>query len=140
MAKTNFTKVEEALRDGLDKMLKEKLLEEADAAQGKSPSQQHVANQLVAKIRHEFKFLKKQDKGIFEKIGIEEKALKELLSKSLSLSDWATLQDILKKIEAYRLELEKAIPKLNDEQLIEQQSKKHINKRFNIRDDWLPLK
>lgn len=138
MAKTNFTKVEEALRDGLDKMIKEKLLEEADAAQGKIPFKQHALDELVAKIRHEFHFLRKQDPDLLTKMGLDEKVLKELLSSSNTLSK-KDIQDILHKIEAYRQDLEKKNPKATDEQLIEVQKKKHITKRFNIRDDWLPL-
>lgn len=142
MAKTNFTKVEEALRDALDKMFKESLLEEADLAQGKNPTKQHLVDQLVAKIRQEIKTLHKQDKEIFFKLGIDEKIIHNLLasSKPLTQKDWETLQAILKKIELYRTELEKTFPKPTDEELIEQESKKHINKRFNVNDKWLPLK
>jgi hypothetical protein len=35
--------------------------------------------------------------------------------------------------------MQKKNPQASDEQLIEDQKKKHINKRFNVRDDWLPL-
>ena len=142
MAKTNFTKVEEALREGLDKMLKEKLLEEADLAQGKKPSKQHAVDQLIAKIRQEIKILHKHDKEIFLKIGVDEKIIHNLLTsnKPITKKDWQVLQAILKKIELYRTELEKSFPKPSDEELIEQETKKHLNKRFNINDKWLPLK
>jgi hypothetical protein len=141
MAKTNFTKVEEALRDGLDKMLKESLLEEADAAQGKPSQKQHTTDQLLAKIRHEFKYLYKIDKEVFQKIGINDKILKELLltTTSLTQKDIDVLKEVLRRIESYRTEMQKKNPQASDEQLIEDQKKKHINKRFNVRDDWLPL-
>ena len=142
MAKTNFTKVEEALRDGIDKMIKEKLLEEADAAQGKSPQKQHATDQLLAKIRHEFKYLYKQDKDVFKKLGIDDKILKELLAsaKQLTQNDLKVLQEVLKRFDLYKTEMEKQNPQATDEMLIEEGKKQHINKRFNVRDDWLPLK
>ena len=142
MAKTNFTKVEEALRDGIDKMIKEKLLEEADAAQGKAPTKQHSKDQLLAKIRQEFKYLYKQDKDVFKKLGIDEKILKELLltAKSLTQSDLNILQEVLNRFDLYKKEMAKKNPSATDDQIIEEEKKKHINKRFNVRDDWLPLK
>lgn len=142
MAKTNYTKVEGALKEGLDKMQKEKLLEEADLAQGKKPKKQHLEDQLVAKIRQEIKNLHKHDKDLFVKIGVEEKLVRNLLTPNRAFTDkdWMALKVILQKIEAYRTDLEKRFPAPTNEELVDQEMKKSVNRRFNVNDKWLPLK
>ncbi len=145
MAKTNFTKVEKIFDDGKAKQMRDDLLKEADLASGnvtpKNPvieAQKKLASERKILIQALTHHLKEHDESTFElKIGFSKDLLEDLLKKGHSLTDeeYAILQKMKKKIERYKKNHENY-----DEKLVEQERKKHINKRFNVRDKWLPLK
>lgn len=150
MAKTNFTKVEEALAEGLRKITVTKLLEEADeAGAGKEDSAAHMkehqdreaAHALILTLQLDLKELSKNDQGVYTKFGIKKKELKKMISnpESLNPQDWEKLKKLRSQIDDFKKDMSKNLPPSNDETLIEQERYKHLNKRFNVKDKWIPL-
>jgi len=145
MAKTNFTKVEDAFESEKRKQQKEALLKEADLASGNLIEEnpqieqqkkiQAKRNLLVKALKRDLKIYGPE---IFDKkFGITKKKLELLLKKEMDLtdSDYAILETVKQKIAHFKdsdLDF--------DDNLIQQERKKHINKRFNVNDKWLPLK
>ncbi len=142
MAKTNFTKAEEALAKELDKMLKAKILEEADQASGQQSSNDGQDKLvLIMRMQRDLKRLHAKEKGSYEEIDLPKSILRALVKtpEKLKSKSWKELKEIKDALDRYRHELKKRYPGLTDEELIQLEMEKHINKRFNIRDDWLPL-
>lgn len=145
MAKTNFTKVENAFDDEMRKQLQQELLKEADRVSG-NPSeenpeilkQKRIAAEkkvLLQALQHDFKNINKN--LLEDEIKIDTRVLEDLLRKGilhLNDSDIEELKKIKKNIDKYKGEHEGF-----DEKLVEAERKKHINKRFNVKDKWLPL-
>lgn len=144
MAKTNFRKVEEALREGLEKIKVKKLLDEADQAGGKvsekelEPEGQY---KVLLVLKEELLFLAKRDPGVYKKVKTSKKTLKTLLSHGMKLTpeEWKKVQKIKGRVDVYRKELAEKRAEESDENLIEQERHKHIYKRFDVSEKWLPL-
>ena len=58
----------------------------------------------------------------------------------LSEFDWEVLEMILTRADTIKKEMKKKAGALEDEELVEEQRTKHLTKRFNVNDKWLPLK
>ena len=57
-----------------------------------------------------------------------------------TLEDWQRLKVLKEKITELKVELYgEEVTNPQDEDHIEKQRKKHINKRYNVKDDWIPL-
>lgn len=145
MAKTNYTKVDAALDSGLRKM-------EIDALFEASPSQSKQKTPLTAEekkkqklldgIKRDIQYLDpKRHKQLYATLGYKRQELKVLLenASSLTLEDWEKIKQIRASIEKYRKEVMAQLPSHNNEKLIEEQRVKHVNKRYNVNDKWLPL-
>lgn len=155
MSKTNFTKVEEALTEGLRRIQLDKLLVEADEARAKGnattpaeekgpPSQELEARRHKAQIlRVNLKWLNTKDPDLYGKLGVKKEDVNKFLARVDVFNE--------KECEIFRVLLERtekvkadfaARDGVNkgDDDLIAQQRKKHITKRFNVQDKWLPLK
>ncbi len=149
MAKTNFTKVEEALIAGLTKMKMRQLLELADKAQESSGVQAETdailipeaRRMVIAALRLDLKALKRKDTKIYSKLGLRKEGLQKLLDTSASLTpeEWQNVKEIHQKVGEYKKELLRQLPEVTDDQLVDAERKKHINKRYNINEKWLPL-
>lgn len=145
MAKTNFTKVEEVLEQGLRKYTVDHLLEEADAAaaQGRPPSEATAKvsltkeqEKLVRSLQFMLKRFPKKDHELYSFLAIKRSELKKLVEnpKNRTENDWALLKQIKQKADQF-----KTGPQQTDETLIESERKDHINRRYNINKKWLPL-
>lgn len=125
-------------------MLKQKILEEADRAQGKEPLPAGEENQkmaLILQMQRDFKRLAQMDKTALTSLGVNKKILITLVKhpEKLVSRDWQQLQKLQQKIAAFKEKLKQRFPSLTDEQLIQQGLDKSGNQRFNVRGDWLPL-
>ncbi len=144
MAKTNFTKVEEALNEGLRKMEVGKLLgqtEDKKAAERETTAPKKLTNEqfaLVTKLQIELKYLKRAGLDPFEKLKINKSELKKMLlgATELGPQEWDKLKKYKEQLDGFRKEQEKTV---TDDSAVEQERRKHVNKRFNINNDWLPL-
>lgn len=156
MAKTNFTKVEELLQDSITKKKVEgwgkladiaqkverpemrKLVEKASLAAEKVDLDKKALIHALSQAKKKYKDLK-----FYEAIGISAEELDKLLAdvKVLSPEDWARLQGIRAKVAEYKKnEIEQQADKRGNEAIVDGERRKHINKRFNVKDKWLPLK
>lgn len=156
MAKTNFTKVEELLQDSIVKKQVEnwgkmadiaqqvvrpemrKLVEKASLAAEKVEIDKKALVHALTRAKKDYK-----DPKFYEAIGISPEELDALLKnpKELKSEDWNRLQDIRSKVAAYKKsDIEQHIEKSGDDAIVNEERRKHINKRFNVRDKWLPLK
>ncbi|MDP1835098.1 MAG: hypothetical protein Q8K75_04130 [Chlamydiales bacterium] len=144
MTKTNFTKVEEALAEGMRRIELDKLNKEADTIQGKAPlttEKQDQEKQRRLALKLALKWAWSKDKDFYTKQKIDRTEIKELLEKAeLNEEEWAKITETLKRVEAFKTELESKQGIKNDSDMIEKQRKKHVTKRFNVNDKWVPLK
>lgn len=158
MPKTNFTKVEEALVEGLRKITVNHLLELADlaAAVDARPKEPQTPDNLISKedkqlkqarlhlinsLNKDLKDLKKHDTELYSKVQFKRKDLKKFLEHpdSLSPEEWDKIKKVKEQVESFKQELVKGLPVSTDEDLVEKERKKHVNKRFNTNEKWLPL-
>ena len=150
MGKTNYTKVEEALTEGMRKIEVDRLLNAADenaaANQENSGKESSIKidpdnQKLLITIHHELKSLDKQGKDPYKHLTIDKAEIKKFINNSAQLTpeDWGKLKSIKEKINAYKLEIDKNTYKSSDEDLIKSEIKIHSTKRFNINKKWIPL-
>ncbi|MBA3817053.1 MAG: hypothetical protein H0X29_11160 [Parachlamydiaceae bacterium] len=153
MAKTNFTKVEGMLDEGLRKMTVEHLLNLADTAQPESgkPSskdtpqdalkQANSGLQIILALQRDMKFLDKKGQEPYELFGLNKKTIEKYLKKfeTLTPQEWEEINDTQGKVRKFRKDLEKNMTEKDNDDLITQQRRSHVTKRFNINDKWLPL-
>lgn len=152
MTKTNYTKVEESLAEGLRKMEVERLLSIADTNQPLKPSRtkEPIAplltpeqKQLLSFVKHEIKMVKKEHvESFYKKLEVERSVLKRYIKEpeSIKTEDWKKLQEIKDKILTYKEEIANAYPQKKDDEVIEKERKEQKTKRFNINKNWIPLK
>lgn len=145
MAKTNFTKVEEVLEEGLRQMTVQHLHTLADSlsnidSQKIDKSDAASLKKLITILKFELNWMETHDISLEKRIGIKKSDIKKLIEKAppYSEEDLEKLKEIKEKIQNLKSELEKKSPVTNA-QLVEKERKKHINKRFNTNDKWLPL-
>jgi hypothetical protein len=143
MAKANFSKVEKALEEELIRMTSERLLEETPSSKihkgEKLPAPQDQVT-ILKNMERLIKKISKKDPGLMQKGGIDLESFNTLLecAGKLSKEQWQSAKEIQKKLS----ELKKALTDqtaVSDEALVEEERKKHINKRFNVQEKWLPL-
>lgn len=138
MAKTNYTKAEEAFGAALERMKVEDLLEQADAASGKSKESLIKKRMpVVQSLKRELKRLQGVDRGIYKKLKVNKKTLEQVLSNVayLNTTEWQQILDFKSQVDS----LVKKLPVVGDAEIVDQERHKHINKRFNVSERWLPL-
>jgi hypothetical protein len=154
MAKTNFTKVEDALTAQLIKMNIDQLGHLADISQKvgrpevkkmleKASEQARktatMRKAIIYVLKKGLKEIKKSD--FVDKLKISPDNLKQMIERSSTLTEeeWKKLTDIKNAMEAIKREQIAKDPESGDEQIVSKERKKHINKRFNVKEKWLPL-
>jgi hypothetical protein len=149
MAKTNFSKMEMLLHEGLLQVQVKNLLELADVAAGKgdiakeNPVRVLQARKAIARLlQHELNYMYKSNSGIYNTIGIDREKLFKIFDApdKISDEDWDYLSKIKTKVDIFRKGKQAMVNPKANEDLIEQQRKHHVNKRFNVNDKWLPLR
>ncbi len=155
MARTNFTKVEDILSQGLEDLTVNELLILADKAAAMGDSEQARAAQeriakarrdkdrkhWVASIKRDLAILHKRDKGILKSLNVNRKELLEMLEKTDEIDEkgWEFIHSLHDKLGLFKVEHAKDTA-LSNEDIVEAERLKHINKRFNVKDKWLPLR
>lgn len=161
MPKTNFTKVEEVLEQGLRKYSIDYLLEEADAVTASQPKTRNPTiayapesskpaaapqltksqMQLIQALKRDLPRLQKKDPEMFAKLGIVKKDLKKMIANPTTLKpeDWEALKQIKTKFDLFKVELAKELPQQSNEDLVEAERRDHLKRRFNVNKKWLPL-
>ena len=143
MGKTNFSKVEKSLEEGLIKITSRHLLDEAPAAKNNPsfPPQDLLVAQLQSMAR-DLKKLHALDSSIYKKLGFPREKLKKLIANpsSLTLEEWQKIKVTREKIALEKQNIAKNKPFEFDEDIVEKERLIQKNRRFNINDKWLPLK
>ena len=157
MAKTNFTKVEVVLEQGLRKMNIDQIFEMADVSANigspkekpSDPNDKKEAShldkaqrKLLEVLERELRYLDvKQHKALYNQLGLKKQEIRELILKPSELKpeDWEKIKQIKEGIDKYRHEVLAQLPSSTNDKLVEEERRKHINKRFNVNDKWLPL-
>lgn len=147
MPKVNFTKVENAFDKALKKLFIDYLSELAAIANVIQDPQTNLSSKTIADIitrfQKELKKLKKQDQKLYEKLNLtsEEEHRFALPAEEYQQQDWLRLKNLKVRIDELKHELygQETLDAEYDQQVTKER-RKHINKRFNIREGWLPLR
>lgn len=150
MAKTNYTKVEEALAEGMHKMEVNRLLDIADQKGDTTKDQpKKLALKLDAlhlqrlnTLNNELKDLQKKGKDPYAKLKIDPAEIKRLLKdpSALTPEEWAKVKTMNEQVAVFKAEIERKPLQNSDDDIVKQQRKKQITKRFNVNDKWIPLR
>jgi hypothetical protein len=141
MAKANFSRAEDAFSDTLKAMEKKELLNQADIAEGKaivSGSERLERIRIAKALKGNLKRAHQQDHELYHKLQQSKKEVARLLDDPVGLTgeEWVQVLSLKTKLEEYT----KKLPaQASDEQLVAGERKRHINKRLNVSDRWLPL-
>ena len=151
MAKINFSKVEKSFDRALQKLLIDQLSELASIANVihdncvqdpqktlSSPS----SEQIIKQFQKELKKLKERDPLLFEKLDISPEDEKRFYhpAQEYLQEDWICLKNLKIRIDELKRELygQEKLDAEHEAQ-ISKERRRHINKRHNIREGWLPL-
>ena len=146
MAKVNFIKVENAFDRALQKLLIDNLSDLAAIANLIQDPQSKLSSKaiedIIQRFQKELKKLKKQDPKLFTNLNLSEAEEERLYlsSSDFTQDDWIRLKALKLRIDELKKELygEEVLNVENDKHVTKER-RKHVNKRFNIRDGWLPL-
>lgn len=142
MPKTNFSKAEEAISETVQKLNREKLLEMADEASGQAPATSLETKRfpVISQLDRDLKRISSIDKEIYKLLGLKKKMVASWIQDFAKLSDeeWQKVMKAKASLDEYIKSNPAKVP--TDEQIVESQRSKHINKRFNVNEKWLPLK
>lgn len=147
MAKVSFVKMENMLTETLRKMMIDRLSELAAIVtlmqNAELKIQDTVIEQILKRFQTELEKIKKHDTFIYRSLEITDEDERKFSGsfKEFSLEDWKRLKILKEKIDELKKELHGLEPIHNatfDDQ-VETERLKHKNKRFNIREGWLPL-
>ncbi len=160
MPKTNFTKVEEVLDQGLRKYEVQHLLEAADEVsggvkKGRNPSISYTGEPsqpkpsplskdqalLIKSLKRDLVRFQKKGSSFYNLLGLSKADLTKMVDTPtiLTPAEWETIQQFRTKLDQYKADLLKKLPKETNEDLVEKERKDHINRRYNVNKKWLPL-
>lgn len=144
MVKTNFTKVEESLRKGMDNLAIKKIVDSTDSKiiEKKAEAEKRLDRKKIAiNMIAELKRLHKSDEKLYSKLGTNLPNAKKLLESPLKLSEdeWKKVLKLKDKIAAYKRAYAKTIKETSIEETVEKEREKQADRRFNIQDKWLPI-
>ena len=153
MAKIDYTKVEKAFGESINKMKVRKLLKYADLASSlglfggvkekdlTEKQKQEIMKTVLNNLESDMVALKKRDKRVFERLKIDTIEAQGLFTNPNDIrpDEWEKIKEIREKVIAYKKELKKKIANLTDEDIVKSQRKKQKTSRFNKDEDWLPL-
>jgi hypothetical protein len=146
MAKMNFTKAEKAFDNAIQKLAIDNLSDLASIASAiqdptltvKSPK----IKEVIERFHKELKKLKKSDPKIYEKLHLspEDEIRFSISPEEFEQIDWLRLKSLKEKIDLLKKELygDEVLDNENEKQVLKER-KRHINKRHNIREGWVPL-
>lgn len=158
MAKTKYDQVESAVDDGLLKIKAEQLIENSEVAsktknvpknlqstrkklEELSSKKKQERRLIAAAMQYDVERLFKRKTHLYTEIGTYHDEFTELVKHTDSMDEekWKRLLEIKEKLDEIKKKADEEKNSQTDDTIVEQQRKKHINKRFNVSDKWLPL-
>lgn len=140
MAKTNYNRVEDALKKGLEKIKVETLLEETEShkTSDKSKKERKLSpKQMLLLLKQDLKQIEKTEPKIYETLGIERKRIATLLKDPSQIGE-KEAEEIRALYEKSRPLKEKLVDKPSEE-ILAAEIDRHIYKRHNVKEKWIPL-
>lgn len=143
MPRADFTKVETALDAGLRKIVVGQLLNEADANQGNPavPGAEAAHKQLLIGLQHELHYLHRLGLTPYKLLKLRKKKFAEWVEhpETVTEKEWEMIKGLKGKLALIRADYEKKAKTGDNETLVDSERRKHIYKRFNINEKWLPI-
>ena len=139
MAKTNYSKVEDLLSQGQERL---KIQGWIDMTKVETTTEEpNPKAYLIFSLNRGLDLLPKNDTQFIKELGIAKADILKLIQdpEKLENKDWALIKEIRLKLKAYLSKVAESLPEVTNEDLIEAERIKHLNKRYNTRDKWLPL-
>lgn len=147
MPKINFIKVENIFTEAVRQLFISRLTDLAAIVtlirDPTSSISVKKKQEVVERFQKQLKNLKEQDPKLYLNLNITKAEERKLLASKheFNQNDWLTIQKLQERIEYLKKQLYGVDSfKAEFEEQIEKERIKHINKRFNVRDGWLPLK
>lgn len=146
MPKISFTKVEDSFSQSLRKILVDRLSELATIVtlihDPRSKVPKKIVDDIITKFHQELISMKEKDIQLYQNLELKPEEEAKFLGpmQNLASEDWERLKILKERIEDLKKELfgqDVSNPELDAQ--VEKEKIKHINKRFNIREGWLPL-
>lgn len=141
MTKVDFNKAEDAFDKALQKMFIDhlaKLVAAVDEVQNyqAAPSNQTM-EEMIGRFQKELLKIKQEDPKLYEKLNLspEEEQRFTLPAGTFSSEDWVHIRNLKLRIDQLKQELHAEY-----EKQVALERRRHVNKRHNIRDGWLPLR
>jgi hypothetical protein len=147
MAKINFTKAERGFEKALNKLQIDHLSELAALADVIESPEVNLPSkgieEIIARFQKELEKLKKEDLKLYERLNLssEDAVCLAKSPKEFLQNDWLRLKALKLRIDELKHELygKERIHAEYKKQIAEERHR-HINKRINVKDGWLPLK
>ncbi|MBA3721778.1 MAG: hypothetical protein H0W88_05195 [Parachlamydiaceae bacterium] len=148
MVKLSFIKIENIFTETLRKMMIDRLSELATIVtlmnDPNAKITEKTKSDIIHRFQNELKRMKEHDLRLYKKLKISKKNEGLFFSsmKDLSPTDWKKIKMLRDRIDVLKQELYgiEVLDRAEYEIQVEKERKKHINKRFNIKDGWLPLR
>ncbi len=141
MGRTNFRKAEDSFAETMNRFAKEQLLAEADQAKGVAAKEpQGIERKRLLKILLvKMKRVAQTQPELYNSLGVTRKELQgwAIDPSKMSEEEWKKLE---KAYEILTKTAEEKVPESVNDTLVQEERHKHINKRFNVNDRWLPLR
>ena len=147
MPKINFTKVEKSFDRALQKLVIDHITELATLANLIQDPNNKISSEaikeMIQRFQKELKKLKKNNPELYSKLNLslDDEIRFFSPSQDYTQKDWENIKALKLRTDLLKKELygqEKTDAEYDDQ--VSNERKRHINKRINIRDGWLPLK
>ena len=141
MAKINFTKVEQALNEALQKQFEQVILEMSAMTDSEKLSAK-VRDEVLLRLQTELKKLKERDAKLYGKLELSSEEEAKFLQPGVDLSpaDWVRLRALKEKILGLKKEFfgqqSSALPDAKDVETIREKQKEF---RFHVNKKWFPV-
>ena len=144
MAKTNFTKVEESLKSGIEQLKIKEIVDATDSKRQEKTAEKNLRierKKIVIRLISDIKNLYKKDDNIYKKLGTTIEKAKILLENPSKLTEeqWQEVLKLQTKVESYKKIFGLKETEVLDDSFIEKEREKQSNARFNIQKKWLPV-
>lgn len=149
MPKIDFEKVEMSFAKGLKKMAVKKLQDLAAKFGGQKmePTGLHLIDktqsrrQVCQALHFDLKKLHEKDKRIWTHFDLSKQEIKRRIEhpEELTATEWVELKRLKKQVEEHKERLLAPFEEGMNAGIVDNQRVLHRTKRFNIREDWLPL-